>query len=476
MKHRLMEFLAVEMGFTIFSIEASFPESFAVNDYVEHGKGDPAALITGMYFWTWRTEEVRAMVEWMRAHNAQRAKGTPPVRFTGFDMQMPHVAARIVTSFSPDDAELKALYARILTANPGAVPPFGVSGGTLPVDAVRGKTVRLSGKIRTEGAGWAALWLRADKGGRPVAFDNMQTRAPRGDTDWKDHHVEIAVPADAEFVVLGVLLSGPGRAYFDGLTITRDGEAWQPDGYDLDFEGAALRGFHAAAGAYRTRLDADNPAVGARCLCLERVGPAKPKGLDPREAVGLARQALARLEARKDQPGYAWAEQNARVVLQCMQSRAGQVGRDQSMADNVAWILRRNPDAKIVLWAHNGHVARKPGWMGHYLDRKYGKDHVPIGFATRAGTYRAVKSGKGLATAPLAEPPNDSWEARLAALGQPRLFVDLRTAPAELRAPIPMRSIGALVQDRQFYPHRLPQWFDILIYIEKTSAAVELRR
>jgi len=27
------------------------------------------------------------------------------------------------------------------------------------------------------------------------------------------------------------------------------------------------------------------------------------------------------------------------------------------MADNVKWILDHNPKAKIVLWAHNGHVA-----------------------------------------------------------------------------------------------------------------------
>jgi erythromycin esterase len=32
MKHRLTEFLASEMGFTIFSIEASTPEAFAVSD------------------------------------------------------------------------------------------------------------------------------------------------------------------------------------------------------------------------------------------------------------------------------------------------------------------------------------------------------------------------------------------------------------------------------------------------------------
>src|SRR5579864_1444658 len=69
LKHRMMEFLANEMGFTLFSIEANMPEAYRLNDYVLTGKGDPAALIKGMYFWTWNTEEVLDMVRWMRAFN-----------------------------------------------------------------------------------------------------------------------------------------------------------------------------------------------------------------------------------------------------------------------------------------------------------------------------------------------------------------------------------------------------------------------
>ena len=49
-KHRMLEFLATEKGFTIFSIEANMPEAYRLNDYVLNGKGDPAALIKGMYF------------------------------------------------------------------------------------------------------------------------------------------------------------------------------------------------------------------------------------------------------------------------------------------------------------------------------------------------------------------------------------------------------------------------------------------
>src|SRR5689334_5198890 len=96
LKHRMLEFLASEMGFTIFSIEANMPEAYRLNDYVLNGNGDPAKLIRGMYFWTWDTQEVLDMVLWMREFNKS---GKGRVQFTGFDMQTPNVAADIVQDF-----------------------------------------------------------------------------------------------------------------------------------------------------------------------------------------------------------------------------------------------------------------------------------------------------------------------------------------------------------------------------------------
>ena len=40
-----------------------------------------------MRFWTWDTEEVLALIEWMRAWNADAT--TRKVKFYGFDMQFP---------------------------------------------------------------------------------------------------------------------------------------------------------------------------------------------------------------------------------------------------------------------------------------------------------------------------------------------------------------------------------------------------
>lgn len=95
MKHRVLEYLVEEMGFTVFAIEANLPEADAVDRYVLHGEGDPRRALAGMYFWTWNTTEVLDMIEWMREYNLRRGD-RPPVRFRGFDAQIwPYAVTKI---------------------------------------------------------------------------------------------------------------------------------------------------------------------------------------------------------------------------------------------------------------------------------------------------------------------------------------------------------------------------------------------
>lgn len=98
LKHRLFEFLVMEMGFTTFAIEANWPESLAINDYVLHGQGDPAKALAGLHFWTWNTEEVLDLIHWMRQYNAD-AKHETRVIFTGFDAQFTALAATTIQRY-----------------------------------------------------------------------------------------------------------------------------------------------------------------------------------------------------------------------------------------------------------------------------------------------------------------------------------------------------------------------------------------
>jgi len=83
MKNRIIKYLAQNKDFDIFSIEANMPESYRLNEYIIEGKGDPKQLIGGMYFWTWDTEEMLNLVNWMKDYNS----GEKKIQYTGFDMQ-----------------------------------------------------------------------------------------------------------------------------------------------------------------------------------------------------------------------------------------------------------------------------------------------------------------------------------------------------------------------------------------------------
>src|SRR5262245_28688700 len=84
LKHRLIEYCVSQLGFTIIGFEAEYGTTLAVNDYVLDGKGSAADTVTGMGFSIWDTEEVLALVEWIRAWNASHDR---KVKFYGFDMQ-----------------------------------------------------------------------------------------------------------------------------------------------------------------------------------------------------------------------------------------------------------------------------------------------------------------------------------------------------------------------------------------------------
>ena len=340
MKHRLTEFLASEMGFTVFAIEASMPEAFRVNDYVLRGKGDPKALLSGMYFWTWNTQEVLDLILWMRAFNAS---GKGRVEFLGFDMQEPKVAAENVRGF-------------VAKADPGYAPAL-----------------------------------------------------------------------DAAYA---------GLADYRGLAARRDRD-------EVDALARSVAGVV-------TRLEAERDRL------------AKADGVDG--------------------PAADWAVQNARIVSQAVNVLTGPADyRDRCMADNVDWILaQRPPGTKIVLWAHNGHVARRPGAMGGFLSERHKADLLVAGFAFHEGRYTAVAPGRGLRANDAAPSSPGSVEWAFHQAGLARAVLDLRRAekgsPGSgwLAEPLEHRNVGALAVGSAFYAQTLPDAYDLLVFFDRTNPSVTL--
>jgi len=117
MKHRLLEYLVEKKGFTVFAVEGNWPETQVADRFIKTGEGDAGAALAAMYFWTWQTEEVTALLHWMRHYNATRGE-RPVLSFAGFDMQVPNVAVKHVINFldrssSADRGAVPTLYDRM---------------------------------------------------------------------------------------------------------------------------------------------------------------------------------------------------------------------------------------------------------------------------------------------------------------------------------------------------------------------------
>lgn len=496
MKHRMMEFLATEMGFTIFSIEANMPEAYRVNDYVVNGTGDPAQLLRGMYFWTWDTEEVLDMIKWMRTFNQS---GRGHVEFTGFDMQTPTVAAQIVHEFAVRyDSGYAArvteatTQAATATAAP-AGPNFGVATGTFPRTVAAGHKITFSGYIKTEAitTGYAGLWWRVDGGptGR-LAFDNMANRGAKGTTDWTHYSIALPVDTSVRNINFGLLMNGDGTAWFDDLTIEIDGRAYTDESaFALGFEAAQPVGFSTGGNGYRVGLDTVVLHGGKKSMRIQKIPSSanRPAGPDPKAVAPQWQQIMAHLDSGR--AGYRargaadravdWTIQNARVVLQTMQMRGNQVTRDRSIADNIKWILDQNPRAKMVVWAHNGHVATggfSYETMGTALRRMYDTQMFVFGFSFNQGSFQAIPLGGG-ALREFTVPParSGTLDAALADAKIPLFALDLRQSPAWFKERRGSRQIGAAYPaDNPFaYVAEIvaPESYDAVLFFERVTTA-----
>lgn len=340
LKHRIIEYLATQKGFAVFSIEANMPEAYRLNDFVLRGEGDPKKLLEGMYFWTWNTQEVLDLVLWMREFNRS---GKGHIEFTGFDMQNPAVAMDIVKRF-----------------------------------------------VERQEPGYASEVARV--------YDNVSR---------------------------SIRTSGSGAVVGKG------------------------------------KVAAD---------CAEIV-----KHLENHRTMFAEHSDLDDVE---------WVIQMARIVHQSMQMATGEKSRDESMADNVKWIADRSSGAKLVLWAHNGHITYEGysyGSMGSYLKKIFGSQIVNFGFKFNEGSFRAIGSDSRLHEFTIGPAPDSSLDHALSSTGLPIFALDVRKLPEDGPAgawaakPHLSRSIGAVYGGPDAPSSQVDSpvhcMFDVFLFVNKTSAA-----
>jgi len=338
LKHRLVEFLASQKGFTIFSIEANMPEAYRLNDFVLNGVGDPKQLLKGLYFWTWNTEEVLDMILWMRDYNKS---GKGRIEFTGFDMQTPTVSIDIVRKFAMSNdptfysATLDALYSELSRTHPSSPNSFAVATATLPLQAAVGKHLSLSGYIRSQDIadGYAGLWVRADGAKGVLEFGDMHNKGVTSTSPWTRYEVSIDVPASATAVFFGAVQTGTGAAWVDSLQIELDGIPYTDHSvFDPGFESSTPRGFYMRGNGYEVTVDAAVAQTGNQSLRMRRSPPAPSENKNSASVLPAQCSAVVDyLESNRagylrrgvTAPAMDWIIQNARLVLEYSQLKAG---------------------------------------------------------------------------------------------------------------------------------------------------------
>ncbi len=186
--------------------------------------------------------------------------------------------------------------------------------------------------------------------------------------------------------------------------------------------------------------------------------------------------------------------------------------RDKSMAENIKWIRDINNDAKIMLWAHNGHIGKgsfsddfKSGnWMGTHLKDIYKDKYYNIGFSFSEGGFVAQSPsstnifylmysfGKSLFQDELwlvsdnfVKPhPKSYLTNTFSKLETPIFFVDLKEISSDkkledfVNREYEHYEAGAVYINEKsaLWTTNLYELFDGIIYVDKTSPAENFKK
>ncbi len=156
--------------------------------------------------------------------------------------------------------------------------------------------------------------------------------------------------------------------------------------------------------------------------------------------------------------------------------------RDACMAENLFWASNYYSPAKVVLWAHNGHISKygipfnkKP--LGAYLKENYQDKYINIGFAFGEGTYRGLDPDTRKVATLQAQPAYiGTYEYFFQSISKPLFVLDLRTHPLSkqtqwLYEVHDMRTIGAMRNGNEFTQTELRKEFDLFLFLRKSTAA-----
>ena len=165
------------------------------------------------------------------------------------------------------------------------------------------------------------------------------------------------------------------------------------------------------------------------------------------------------------------------------------VSRDEIMGERINYYAA-DPAAKIIVWAHSGHVAKyawlmdEIGLMGATVSKAFPHEYFAIGLSGGTGTYSYIENrfinndhdfSDSLFNAELHEPVKNSWNKELMSLSSTGFLLDFSTLSEAERAEVKkqrslkMLGYGKESKDgKEYYPVVLTDLFDALIFLPET--------
>ena len=430
-KHRMFEYLVERHGFTVFALESSMPDTLAMDRYVLHGEGTAKEAVQAQGFWTWSTQEVVDLIEWMRTYNSDPTH-TKKLRVVGIDMQN-QVGATLYFQRIFKDLGIVEVDAAFWESVSWEVPTDELMSKVADLLVRHLPTVR-----EKKGAQEALLFERVGEVFRQ-AVDDRKIR----------QFFEIQSKAVPHL-----------QETFGRVARLRSDAKGLPE-------------------------DAD---VGLAFLSEHSQKMVEPKDID---AIAFRRYAKSLRDYARTKPKDASEFVRAAELLEFLAAVPSIEGlnvaahRDSKMAENLLWVRDKYlPGEKVMLWAHNYHVSRlrsagQPSMVGAFVEANIGEKYLPVGFSFYEGSFQAIGVGKPLQEWTVEKARKGSMDAVLHEVGMASFFLDLSRleggAAAWAEKPQTTRNYGAVnnpdIADA-FYRTVIPrQMYGALVFISKTTRA-----
>jgi protein-L-isoaspartate(D-aspartate) O-methyltransferase len=145
MRDRISRELIAKKGFRFVAIEGDWPDAARIDHYVRHMEYPPSEWTAFARFptWMWRNNEVRAFVDWLRAHNGP-LKPAERIAFHGLDLYSLYASIREVLKYLD---EVDPATAKVARQRYGCLTPWQADPATYGHAALTGSYPTCEGEV-----------------------------------------------------------------------------------------------------------------------------------------------------------------------------------------------------------------------------------------------------------------------------------------------------------------------------------------